>query len=90
LEDRDFLIIPAFVWTKDSVSIELSGGILRMINKRPIAHAIYCRICLRGIWDKINLVPDTAAPAASRKYTGFLTAGYSNGVLTIKGVLTLL
>jgi hypothetical protein len=38
-------------------------------------------------WDKINLVPDTAAPNASRKYTGFLTAGYSNGVLTIKGVL---
>ncbi|MDR1127555.1 MAG: hypothetical protein LBL06_05445 [Treponema sp.] len=41
-------------------------------------------------WDKINLVPDTAAPAASRKYTGFLTAGYSNGVLTINGVLILL
>jgi hypothetical protein len=41
-------------------------------------------------WDKINLVPDTAAPNASRKCTGLLTAGYSNGVLTIKGVLTLL
>jgi hypothetical protein len=27
VEDRDFLIIPAFVWTKDSVRIELSGGI---------------------------------------------------------------
>jgi hypothetical protein len=40
--------------------------------------------------DKINLVPDTADPNASRKYTGVLTAGYSNGVLTIKGVLTLL
>ncbi|MDR1148108.1 MAG: hypothetical protein LBK66_05700 [Spirochaetaceae bacterium] len=41
-------------------------------------------------WDKINLVPDTAAPNASRKYTGLLTAGYSGGVLTIKGVLTVL
>jgi hypothetical protein len=38
-------------------------------------------------WDKINLVPDTAAPDASRTYTGFLTAGYSGGVLTIKGAL---
>ncbi|MDR1317412.1 MAG: hypothetical protein LBK13_11125 [Spirochaetales bacterium] len=41
-------------------------------------------------WDKINFVPDTAAPEASRKYTGVLTAGYSNGVLTINGVLDLL
>jgi hypothetical protein len=41
-------------------------------------------------WDKINFVPDTAAPNASRNYTGVLTAGYSNGVLTINGVLTVL
>jgi hypothetical protein len=41
-------------------------------------------------WDKIDFVPDTAAPGASRKYTGVLTAAYADGVLTIKGVLTLL
>jgi hypothetical protein len=41
-------------------------------------------------WDKINFVPDTAAPDASRKYAGGLTVAYSNGVLTVKGVLTLL
>jgi hypothetical protein len=27
VEDNDFLIMPAFVWTKDSVSVELSGGL---------------------------------------------------------------
>jgi hypothetical protein len=27
VENNDFLIMPAFVWTKDSVSVELSGGI---------------------------------------------------------------
>jgi hypothetical protein len=27
IEDRDFLIIPALVWTKDSIGIEVSGGI---------------------------------------------------------------
>jgi hypothetical protein len=38
-------------------------------------------------WEKVNFVPDTAAPNASRKYTGVLTVGYTNGVLTVKGVL---
>jgi hypothetical protein len=27
IEDRDFLLIPSLVWTKDAVSVELSGGI---------------------------------------------------------------
>jgi hypothetical protein len=27
IEDRDFYILPALVWTKDDVSVELSGGI---------------------------------------------------------------
>jgi hypothetical protein len=27
IEDKDFLIIPALVWTKEAVSVELSGGI---------------------------------------------------------------
>jgi hypothetical protein len=27
IEDRDFILIPSLVWTKDSVSVELSGGI---------------------------------------------------------------
>jgi hypothetical protein len=39
-------------------------------------------------WEKVNFVPDTAAPNASRKYAGVLTAGYANGVLTVKGVLS--
>ncbi|MDR1482605.1 MAG: hypothetical protein LBI74_08270 [Synergistaceae bacterium] len=39
-------------------------------------------------WEKINFVPDTADPNASRRYAGILTANYSEGVLTIKGVLT--
>jgi hypothetical protein len=39
-------------------------------------------------WNKINLIPDTAAPNASRKYSGTLTASYNNGILIIKGVLT--
>jgi hypothetical protein len=39
-------------------------------------------------WEKVNFVPDTAASNASRKYSGVLTAGYANGVLTIKGVLS--
>jgi hypothetical protein len=38
-------------------------------------------------WDKVQWKPDTAVPNASRKYNGTLTAGYSNGVLTIKGNL---
>jgi hypothetical protein len=39
-------------------------------------------------WAKVNFVPDTAAPNASRKYAGVLTAAYTNGVLTVKGVLS--
>jgi hypothetical protein len=39
-------------------------------------------------WEKISFVPDAADPNASRKYTGVLTAAYTNGVLTIKGVLS--
>jgi hypothetical protein len=27
IEDRDFLVMPSLIWTKDSVSVELSGGI---------------------------------------------------------------
>jgi hypothetical protein len=27
VEDNDFLIMPAFIWTRDSMSVELSGGI---------------------------------------------------------------
>jgi hypothetical protein len=27
IEDRDFLFIPSLIWTKDAVSVELSGGI---------------------------------------------------------------
>ncbi|MDR1507444.1 MAG: hypothetical protein LBI67_10130, partial [Treponema sp.] len=27
MEDRDFLIMPACIWTRDGVSVELSGGI---------------------------------------------------------------
>jgi hypothetical protein len=39
-------------------------------------------------WEKVTFVPDTADSAASRKYTGVLTAAYANGVLTVKGVLS--
>jgi hypothetical protein len=39
-------------------------------------------------WEKVNFIPDTADPDASRKYAGDLTAGYANGVLTVKGVLS--
>ncbi|AEF86527.1 hypothetical protein TREPR_2178 [Treponema primitia ZAS-2] len=39
-------------------------------------------------WNKITLIPDTAVTNASRKYSGTLTAGYNNGILIIKGVLT--
>jgi hypothetical protein len=39
-------------------------------------------------WEKVNFVPDTAAPNASRKYAGVLTVAYSNGVLTVNGVLS--
>jgi hypothetical protein len=38
-------------------------------------------------WNKINLVPDRAASDASRTYTGVLTAGYANDILTVSGVL---
>jgi hypothetical protein len=38
-------------------------------------------------WNKVRLVPDTADPGASRTYRGTLTAGYADGVLTIKGIL---
>jgi hypothetical protein len=38
-------------------------------------------------WNKINWVPDTAVSNASRKYNGVLTAGYTNGILTLNGVL---
>jgi hypothetical protein len=41
-------------------------------------------------WEKVSFVPDTAAPNASRKYAGVLTADYTNGVLTVSGVLSLL
>jgi hypothetical protein len=34
-------------------------------------------------WNKNNLVLDTAEPNVNRKYAGVLTAGYSNGVLTV-------
>ncbi|MDR1363874.1 MAG: hypothetical protein LBJ35_07510 [Spirochaetaceae bacterium] len=39
-------------------------------------------------WSKIEWKPDTADANSSRKYTGALTAGYTNGVLTVKGVLS--
>jgi hypothetical protein len=39
-------------------------------------------------WSKIQWRPDTAEANASRKYSGVLTVGYTNGVLTIKGTLT--
>jgi hypothetical protein len=38
-------------------------------------------------WSKIQWKPDTAEVNASRKYNGTLTAGYVNGVLTVKGTL---
>jgi hypothetical protein len=38
-------------------------------------------------WSKISWVPDVAAPDATRKYSGILTAGYENGILTIIGNL---
>lgn len=38
-------------------------------------------------WSRIRFVPDAADADASRKYRGILTAGYSNGILTIQGVL---
>ncbi|MDR1535286.1 MAG: hypothetical protein LBU64_09345 [Planctomycetota bacterium] len=39
-------------------------------------------------WNKIQWRPDTADAGASRKYKGILTAGYADGVLTVKGGLT--
>jgi hypothetical protein len=38
-------------------------------------------------WSKINLVRDNAANA-SRRYSGFLTVGYTNGILTVNGTLS--
>lgn len=38
-------------------------------------------------WSKVQWRPDTADTNASRTYNGVLTAGYANGVLTIKGAL---
>jgi hypothetical protein len=38
-------------------------------------------------WSKIQWRPDTSEANASRKYTGILTVGYANGVLTIEGTL---
>jgi hypothetical protein len=38
-------------------------------------------------WSKIQWRPDTADVNASRKYNGILTAGYADGVLTVKGRL---
>jgi hypothetical protein len=38
-------------------------------------------------WSKIQWRPDTSEVNASRKYNGILTAGYANGVLTVKGIL---
>ena len=39
-------------------------------------------------WSKVQWRPDTAESNASRTYNGVLTAGYANGVLTLKGTLT--
>jgi hypothetical protein len=38
-------------------------------------------------WSKIQWRSDAAEPNAGRKYNGILTAGYTNGVLTVKGTL---
>jgi hypothetical protein len=38
-------------------------------------------------WSKIQWSPDIADASANRTYNGILTAGYANGVLTIKGTL---
>jgi hypothetical protein len=38
-------------------------------------------------WSKIQWRPDSAETDASRKYNGILTAGYSDGILTIEGTL---
>jgi hypothetical protein len=38
-------------------------------------------------WSKIQWRADTADVNASRKYNGILTAGYTGGVLTVKGTL---
>jgi hypothetical protein len=38
-------------------------------------------------WSKIQWRPDTADANASRKYDGILTAGYADGVLSVKGRL---
>jgi hypothetical protein len=38
-------------------------------------------------WSKIQWRPDTAEANASRKYNGIVTAGYADGVLTLKGTL---
>jgi hypothetical protein len=41
-------------------------------------------------WSKIQWKPDTADANASRTYSGALTAAYTNGILTINGVLCIL
>ncbi len=38
-------------------------------------------------WGKINLVPDTKDPAATRWYEGKLDFAYAKGILTVKGTL---
>jgi hypothetical protein len=38
-------------------------------------------------WSKIQWRPDTADVGAGRTYNGILTAGYADGVLTVKGTL---
>ncbi|MDR3311528.1 MAG: hypothetical protein LBS64_00125 [Spirochaetaceae bacterium] len=38
-------------------------------------------------WSKIDLVPDTAASNAFRKYAGVLQAKYEEGILTVKGTV---
>ncbi|MDR1019992.1 MAG: hypothetical protein LBL73_04455 [Synergistaceae bacterium] len=40
-------------------------------------------------WSKVQWRPDNADVSASRKYGGILNAGYADGVLTVKGRLTL-
>jgi hypothetical protein len=38
-------------------------------------------------WSKIQWRPDTADASASRTYNGILTAGYADGILSVKGTL---
>jgi hypothetical protein len=39
-------------------------------------------------WSKINFIRDAASADATLKYSGYLTAMYDNGILTIEGVLS--